>query len=98
MSGSLAERTKLHSYVLFSFFMTAFIYPVVVAWVWGGGWLSEKGFHDFAGCGVVHMVGGVAGLWGAFIVGPRIGKFSNPNNAAASPGTMLQRRKTMIGR
>ena len=51
--------------------MTAFIYPVAVSWVWGGGWLAQNGFHDFAGSGCVHMVGGVAGFCGAFIIGPR---------------------------
>ena len=65
----------------FSLIMTGLIYPVVVAWTWGGGWLGDigangetKGYHDFAGCGIVHMTGGVAGLAGAFIIGPRHGK------------------------
>ena len=74
VSGSLAERTKLPSYMLFSALMTGFIYPVVVAWTWGGGWLTQNGFHDFAGTGIVHMVGGVAGLVGALIIRPRYGK------------------------
>jgi Amt family ammonium transporter len=55
--------------------MTCFIYPVVVGWTWGSGWLAAEGFHDFAGCGIVHMVGGVAGFWGALILGARIGRF-----------------------
>lgn len=59
--------------------MTGFIYPVVVAWTWGGGWLSELGYSDFAGSGVVHLVGGVAGLVGASLVGPRIGRFKQVN-------------------
>jgi Amt family ammonium transporter len=71
VSGSIAERTKLPSYMIFSALMTGFIYPVAVSWVWGGGWLAQNGFHDFAGSGCVHMVGGVAGLCGAAIIGPR---------------------------
>ena len=55
--------------------MTGFVYPVVVAWTWGNGWLNELGFKDFAGSGVVHLTGGISGLVGALIVGPRIGKF-----------------------
>jgi ammonium transporter, Amt family len=78
VSGSLAERTQLLAYFVFSFIMTAFIYPVVVGWTWGGGWLSGLGFHDFAGTGIVHMVGGVAGFVGAAVIGPRHGKEKNP--------------------
>lgn len=82
VSGSLAERTQLPSYLCFSTLMTGFIYPVVVGWCWGGGWLGDKnpngkGFHDFAGSGVVHLVGGTAGFIGAYIVGPRHGKEKN---------------------
>lgn len=67
------------SYLGFSTLMTGFIYPIIVGWCWGGGWLGDKnpnsmGFHDFAGSGVVHLVGGTAGFIGAFIVGPRHGK------------------------
>ena len=89
VSGSLAERTMLPAYFVFSVLMTGFIYPVVVAWVWGGGWLAQNGFHDFAGTGVVHMVGGVAGFMGARIIGPRHGKEKDPNdrkNVAEDPG------------
>ena len=75
VSGSLAERVNIHNYLLFSLFMTGFIYPVVVAWTWGGGYLAEMGFSDFAGSGVVHLTGGIAGLAGAAICGPRMGKF-----------------------
>lgn len=80
VSGSLAERTMLPAYMLFSVLMTGFIYPVVVSWTWGGGWLGDGsnpnnwGFHDFAGTGIVHMVGGVAGFVGAAVIGPRHGK------------------------
>ena len=80
MSGSLAERTQLPAYMAFSTLMTGFIYPVIVGWCWGGGWLGDaegaggKGFHDFAGAGIVHLVGGVSGFIGAAMVGPRHGK------------------------
>lgn len=75
VSGSLAERVNIYSYLLFSFFMTGFIYPTIVAWTWGSGWLYEMGYSDFAGSGIVHLTGGIAGLVGAIICGPRIGKY-----------------------
>jgi len=75
VSGALAERCKLEGYVIFSFLMSLIIYPIVVHWTWGGGWLSELGYNDFAGSGVVHMTGGVSALVGALILGPRIGRF-----------------------
>jgi len=71
VSGSLAERTYLETYLIYSFFSCSFIYPVVSAWHWGGGWLQELGFIDFAGSGIVHMVGGASGLIGAYLLGPR---------------------------
>ena len=79
VSGSLAERCHLPTFLIFSAIMTAFIYPVVVSWTWGGGWLAKRGFFDFAGSGVVHLVGGSSGLIGAFIIGPRHGKERNPS-------------------
>lgn len=79
MSGSLAERTQLPAYFIFSFFCTGFVYPVVVSWVWGGGWLQARGFVDFAGSGAVHLIGGTAGLVGAAIVGPRFGMEKDPS-------------------
>lgn len=75
MSGALAERTQFLAYALFSMFITAFLYPVVVHWTWGGGWLAAGGYLDFAGSGIVHLVGGVCGLVGAIMVGPRSGRF-----------------------
>lgn len=75
VSGAMAERTKFKSYLIYSFFISAIIYPVVGHWIWGGGWLSNMGFHDFAGSTVVHSVGGWAALVGAAIIGPRIGKY-----------------------
>jgi Amt family ammonium transporter len=74
VSGSLAERTQLETYMVFSLLMTGFIYPVIVAWTWGTGWLAGEGYYDFAGAGIVHLTGGVAGLAGAIIVGPRRGR------------------------
>ena len=83
VSGSLAERVNIPNYLLYSGFMTGFIYPVVVAWTWGGGFLTSWGFSDFAGSGVVHLTGGIAGLAGAVICGPRIGKFEDVQAVAA---------------
>jgi ammonium transporter, Amt family len=74
-SGALAERMTLVNYLCFSLCMSGFCYPVIVAWTWGGGWISEMGYDDFAGSGIVHLTGGVAGLVGAIIAGPRLGKF-----------------------
>lgn len=75
VSGSLAERTYMDTYVIYSMIMTGFIYPISAGWAWGGGWLSLIGFHDYAGSGIVHLIGGAAGFWGTFILGPRIGLF-----------------------
>lgn len=77
VSGAMAERTKFHSYLIYSFVISLFIYPVVVRWVWGGGWLLQMDtpYHDFAGSSIVHMVGGVTAFWGARALGPRIGKY-----------------------
>ncbi|GET19856.1 ammonium transporter [Prolixibacter denitrificans] len=81
VSGAVAERTKFSSYLIFSVVITLFIYPVSGHWVWGGGWLSELGFHDFAGSTVVHSVGAWLGLVGAIMVGPRIGKYNGKSKA-----------------
>jgi len=77
VSGAMAERTKFKAYLVYSFVISLIIYPVVVRWVWGGGWLIQMDtpFHDFAGSTIVHMTGGVAAFWGAKILGPRIGKY-----------------------
>jgi len=77
VSGAVAERIKYKSFILFSFFMTMFIYPVVGHWIWGGGWLQKLGMLDFAGSTVVHSVGGWAALAGVLLLGPRFGKYSN---------------------
>lgn len=89
VSGAMAERTKFLSYCLYSFAISLFIYPISGHWIWGGGWLSQLGFHDFAGSTAVHMVGGVAALVGAKILGPRIGKYSRDGKPRAIPGHSL---------
>ncbi len=75
VSGAMAERTKFLSYCVYSGVISALIYPIEAHWIWGGGWLSQMGFHDFAGSCAIHMVGGIAAIVGAKMVGPRIGKF-----------------------
>ncbi|GAA0183091.1 primary active transporter [Lithospermum erythrorhizon] len=96
-SGSIAERTQFVAYLIYSSFLTGFVYPIVSHWIWSGyGWASAtrrngdllfgSGVIDFAGSGVVHMVGGIAGLWGAFIEGPRIGRFDRSGRSVALRG------------
>ena len=75
VSGAMAERTKFLSYCIYSAVISALIYPIEAHWIWGGGWLANMGFHDFAGSCAIHMVGGISALIGAKILGPRIGKF-----------------------
>lgn len=77
VSGAVAGRTKLNSYLLFTLIFVAVVYPIIGSWGWGGGWLADLNFHDFAGSTFVHSVGGWAALAGAILVGPRIGKFVN---------------------
>ena len=76
VSGAMAERTKFLSYCVYSAVISALIYPIEAHWIWGGGWLSQLGFHDFAGSCAIHMVGGISALIGAAMLGPRIGKFT----------------------
>ncbi len=75
VSGAMAERTKFLSYCIYSAVISALIYPIEAHWIWGGGWLSQMGFHDYAGSTAIHMVGGISALVGAKMLGPRIGKF-----------------------
>ncbi|CDC73695.1 MULTISPECIES: ammonium transporter [environmental samples] len=89
VSGSMAERTKFVSYCVYSFCISAFIYPVSGHWIWGGGWLSQLGFHDFAGSTAVHMVGGICACIGAAILGPRIGKYEKDGTPRAILGHNL---------
>ena len=83
VSGAMAERTKFSSYCIYSLLISLVVYPISGHWIWGGGWLAEMGFHDFAGSCAVHMVGGVAALVGAKILGPRIGKYSKSGKSRA---------------
>ena len=85
VSGALAERVRMWSFFLFTVLLTAFIYPIVGAWTWGGGWLAELGFQDFAGSTIVHGVGGWAALAGILVVGPRLGKFRRDGTARPTP-------------
>ncbi len=89
VSGAVAERTRFIGYILYSIALTAIVYPVVVGWKWGGGWLDEIGFIDFAGSGIVHMTGGFAALVAAAILGPRSGKFDTEGRPKALPGHSL---------
>ena len=85
VSGALAERAKMWTFFLFTLCLTAVIYPVVGAWTWGGGWLTEMGFQDFAGSTIVHSTGGWAALAGILVVGPRLGKFRRDGSVRPTP-------------
>ena len=89
VSGAMAERTKFISYCIYSLLISAVVYPVSGHWIWGGGWLAQLGFHDFAGSTAVHMVGGVTSLIGAKILGPRIGKYDREGKPRAILGHNL---------
>ncbi len=89
VSGAMAERTKFSAYCIYSVIISALIYPISGHWIWGGGWLAELGFHDFAGSTAVHMVGGVAGLIGTIFLGARIGKYGKDGSPKAIPGHNL---------
>lgn len=86
VSGAVAERVKYISFIIFSFVLTLLIYPIVGHWIWGGGWLADLGFQDFAGDTAVHSVGGWAALAGAMLLGPRIGKYDKNKRPRAIPG------------
>lgn len=89
VSGAMSERTKFSSYLIYSIVISGVVYPVVGHWAWGGGFLSDMGFHDFAGSTVVHSVGGWAALMGAATLGPRIGKYDAHGTAKEIPGHNL---------
>ena len=89
VSGAMAERTNFVAYCIYSAVISLVVYPISGHWIWGGGWLSEMGFHDFAGSCAVHMVGGCASLVGAAILGPRIGKYDKNGKPRAIPGHNL---------
>jgi Amt family ammonium transporter len=88
VSGAIAERIKFLTFFIFSLFLISFAYPVTGHWIWGGGWLAKLGFWDFAGSTVVHSVGGWAGLIGAIMLGPRLGRYKN-GTGVAMPGHNL---------
>lgn len=89
VSGAMAERTKFLSYCIYSVLISLIIYPIEAHWVWGGGWLAQMGFHDFAGSAVIHFVGGTCALIGAWMLGPRIGKFDKNGKPHGIPGHSL---------
>ena len=89
VSGAMAERTKFISYCVYSAVISAIIYPIAGHWIWGGGWLAQLGFHDFAGSTAVHSIGGWCALIGAYILGPRIGKYTKGGKSNAIPGHSL---------
>ncbi len=89
VSGSMAERTKFSAYCLYSAAISLIVYPISGHWIWGGGWLAGLGFHDFAGSTAVHFVGGVTACLGAWMLGPRIGKYGKDGKARAIPGHNL---------
>lgn len=86
VSGAMAERTKFISYLIYTFIISLVIYPVSGHWIWGGGWLADLGFIDYAGSSAVHSVGGWAALIGAMVLGPRIGKYNKDGSSNAIPG------------
>ena len=85
VSGAIAERVKLWTFFVFTLILTAFVYPIVGAWTWGGGWLAERGFQDFAGATIVHGTGGWAALAGVIVVGPRLGKYRKDGSVKSTP-------------
>lgn len=89
VSGAMAERTKFSAYCIYSAAISLLIYPISGHWIWGGGWLSQLGFHDFAGSTAVHMVGGICAMIGAKILGPRIGKYDKDGKPRAILGHNL---------
>ena len=89
VSGAMAERTKFSMYLVYSAFISLIVYPVEGHWTWGGGWLADLGFHDFAGSAIVHSVGGVLALIGAIALGPRRGKYGKDGKSRAIPGHNL---------
>jgi len=89
VSGAVGGRIKFIAFIIFSFILTSIIYPIAGHWIWGGGWLAQRGFWDFAGSTVVHSIGGWAALTGAFVLGPRIGKYNPDGSANSIPGHSL---------
>ena len=97
VSGSMAERTKFLSYCIYSGVISLIIYPIEAHWIWGGGWLANIGFHDYAGSTAIHMVGGIAALIGAIILGPRIGKYERDENGKVTKVNAIQGHSIPLG-
>ena len=97
VSGAMAERTKFLTYCIYSFVISLLIYPIEAHWVWGGGWLAQMGFHNFAGSAVIHTVGGLTALIGAAMVGPRIGKFTRDKAGKVSKVHAFPGHNLVIG-
>ncbi len=97
VSGAMAERTKFLSYCVYSGVISALIYPIEAHWIWGGGWLAQMGFHDFAGSCAIHMVGGISALIGAKMVGPRIGKFEKDEKGKVTKVNAFPGHNIVIG-
>lgn len=97
VSGAMAERTKFISYCIYSGVISALVYPIEAHWIWGGGWLAQIGFHDFAGSTCIHMVGGIAALIGAKILGPRIGKFTTDKDGKVTKVNAIPGHSLTIG-
>ena len=97
VSGAMAERTKFLSYCIYSGVISALIYPIEAHWIWGGGWLAQMGFHDFAGSCAIHMVGGISALIGAKILGPRIGKFKRDKDGKVTKVNAFPGHSIAIG-
>ena len=97
VSGAMAERTKFLSYCIYSGVISAVVYPIEAHWIWGGGWLAQMGFHDFAGSAAIHTVGGLTAFIGAAMVGPRIGKFSKDKNGTVTKVHAFPGHNLVIG-
>ncbi len=97
VSGAMAERTKFLSYCVYSGVISALIYPIEAHWIWGGGWLAQLGFHDFAGSCAIHMVGGIAAIVGAKMVGARIGKFEKDENGKVTKVNAFPGHNIVVG-
>ena len=97
VSGAMAERTKFLSYCVYSGIISALVYPIEAHWIWGGGWLAQLGFHDFAGSCAIHMVGGISAIIGAKMVGPRIGKFEKDKDGKVTKVNAFPGHNIVIG-
>lgn len=97
VSGAMAERTKFSAYCIYSAVISLIVYPIEAHWIWGGGWLSQIGFHDYAGSCAIHMVGGIAALVGAIFLGPRIGKYVTDKNGKVTKVNAIPGHSITLG-